>query len=101
MNQISCDTGIRFSYPMTSTMVQGLTNALIKRGLKAGTIMSYMAAIGQAHLLQGLEALALSDSMVRTAFKDLKKRKVLKETPRAVMTLDLLKNCVYSDFHCM
>ena len=90
MNQISLDTGIRFSYPMTSTMVQSLTETLIKRGLKAGTIISYMVAIRQAHMLKGLEASAFSDSMVKAALKRIKNPQAVKETPRAVMTLDLL-----------
>ena len=64
LSSISKETGVRFRYPMDTTMVQTLVAALIKRGRKAGTILSYMSAIRQAHLLRGLTAPALSDSMV-------------------------------------
>ena len=40
--------------------------------------------------MRGLEAPDLSDSMVKVAFKSLKKKEALKEAPRAVMTLKLL-----------
>ena len=76
---------------MDNTMVQSLVVALIRRGLKAGTILSYMSAIRPANLLRGLTAPALSDSMVQAAIRGLKKRESLVETPRAVMTLQLLK----------
>ena len=58
--------------PMTSTMVQALTAALIKRGLKAGTILSYMSTKRQA------------DTMVKAAIKGLKNKESLNEAPRAV-----------------
>ena len=54
---------------MDNMMVQTLVAAFIKRGLKAGTILSYMSAIRQGHLLRGLTAPALSDTMVQAAIK--------------------------------
>ena len=90
MTGISRETGVRFKYPMDNMMVQTLVAALIKRGLKAGTILSYMSAIRQGHLLRGLTAPALSDTMVQAAIKGLKNKESLVETPRAVMTLQLL-----------
>ena len=89
MNSISRET---FSYPMNSTMVQALTAVLIKRGLKAGIIMSYMAAIRKAHLVRGLEAPALADTIVKAALKGIKNKESLNKTPRAVMTLKLLSS---------
>ena len=50
-----------------------------------------MSVIRQGHLLKGLTAPALSDTMVQAAIKGLKNRESLAETPRAVMTLQLLK----------
>ena len=75
---------------MDNMMVQTLVAAFIKRGLKAGTILSYMSVIRQGHLLRGLTAPALSDTMVQAAIKGLKNKESLVETPRAVMTLQLL-----------
>ena len=40
--------------------------------------MSYMAAIRQAHLLRGLQAQALSETMVKAALKGLKNKESLK-----------------------
>ena len=50
-----------------------------------------MAAIRQGHLLRGLEAPALADTMVKAAIKGLKNKESLNETPIAVMTLKLLE----------
>ena len=53
--------------------------------------MSYMSAIRQGHLLRRLTAPALSDLMAQVAINGLKNRESLVETPRAVMTLQLLR----------
>ena len=86
MTGISRETGVRFKYPMDNMMVKTLVAALINRGLKAGTILSYMSAIRQAHMLRGLTAPVLSDTMVQAAIKGLKNKESLVETPRAVVT---------------
>ena len=91
MGRISGETGVRFSYPMSVNMVRTLTAALIQRGLKSGTILSYMAAVRQAHILRGLECPALEDKVVKAALKGIKNRESLTgDKPRAVMTIKLL-----------
>jgi hypothetical protein len=96
MGKISGETGVNFSYPMSVNMVRTLTAALIQRGLKSGTILSYMAAIRQAHILRGLEAPALDDKVIKAAVKGVKNRKsLIDDKPRAVMTIKLLAQAKY------
>ena len=76
---------------MSVNMVRTLTTALIQRGLKSGTILSYMAAIRQAHILRGLELPALDDKVIKAALKGVKNRdSLIGDKPRAVMTIKLL-----------
>ena len=91
MGKISAETGICFSYPMTTPMVRTLTAALIQRGLQSGTILGYMSAIRTGHLLRGLEAPALADGVIKAAIKGVKNwESLVDDRPRAVMTIELL-----------
>jgi hypothetical protein len=91
MGRISAETGICFSYPMTTPMVRSWTVAIIQRGLRSGTILGYMSAIWTGHLLRGLEAPALADGVIKAALKGVKNRELLvDDRPRTVMTIELL-----------
>ena len=90
--KITRETGVNFSYPMSTLMVQTLVAHLIRSGLKSSTIMSYLSAIRQGHVIRGMEAPALSETVVKAALKGLKNIEVIRnDAPRAVMTLELLK----------
>ena len=71
MNVISWETRIRFTYPMTSTMVQALTEGWDYHDLCERT-----------------GGPALADTMIKAALKGFKNKESLNKTPRAVMTLD-------------
>jgi hypothetical protein len=90
--KITRETGVNFSYPMSTLMVQTLVAHLIRSGLKSSTIMSYLSAVRQGHVIRGMEAPALSETVVKAALKGLKNIEVIRnDAPRAVMTLELLK----------
>ena len=84
------EMGIEFKLPMTIEMVRGLVGALIRKGRKSGTILSYMASLKKAHQMEGYEHKALEDWVVQAAIKGIRNKETLTPTPRAVMTLEKL-----------
>jgi hypothetical protein len=92
LGKITRETGVSFSYPMSTLMVQTLVAHLMRSGLKSSTIRSYLSAIRQGHVIRGLDAPALSETVVKAALKGLGNIEVLRDdNPRAVMTLDLMR----------
>ena len=87
VGKISEQTGVKFRFPMSTTMVQTLVGALIRNGLKSGTVISYMCSIRRAHKLRGADASALDDEVVKAAIKGLRNREAMVPVPRAVITL--------------
>ena len=88
INRISVETGITFRLPMTVQMVQGLVGALIRKNLKASTILSYLSSVKKSHEVKGLDASALSDKMVLAAIKGTKNKEGMEPGKRVVMTLE-------------
>jgi hypothetical protein len=72
---------------MSTTMVRTLVGALIKNGLKSGTIISYMCSVKRAHKLKGADASALEDEVVRAAIKGMRNREAMIPVARAVISL--------------
>ena len=62
----------------------------MNRGLRVATILSYMAAVLQAHVIRGLEAPALAEGAIKTALKGLR-NSLGEDSPRAVMTRQLMR----------
>ena len=56
LTYITWETGIAFHYPMTGLMCPTIVGWFLSRGRRAATILSYMAAVRQAHVIRGLEA---------------------------------------------
>ena len=76
---------------MTGLMCQTIVGWFMSRGLCAATILSYMAAVSQAHVIRGLEAPALTEGAKTAALKGLRNMESLGEhSPRAVMTRQLM-----------
>lgn len=93
VGKIAQEIGTHFRLPLTTVMVRGLVGALIKKGRKSGTILSYMASLKKAHEMEGLDSKALDDHLVHAAIKGVKNKETLTPTPRAVMTLEKLARC--------
>ena len=72
VGKVAEQTGVKFRFPMSTTMVCKLVGALIKNGLKSGTIISYMSSVKQAHKLRGAETSALEDEVVHAAIRGMK-----------------------------
>ena len=87
VGRIAAETGVKFRFPMTTVMVRSLVGALIKNGLKSGTVVSYMSSIKRAHKLRGMETSALDDEVVRAAIKGMRNKEAMSPVPRAVISL--------------
>ena len=87
VGKIAAETGVKFRFPMTTVMVRSLVGALIKNGLKSGTVVSYMSRIKRAHKLRGMETSALDDEVVRAAIKGMRNKEAMSPVPRAVISL--------------
>ena len=59
---------------MTKEMVRGLVGALIKKGRKSSTILSYMASLKKAHEVERVKSAALEDWVVKAAKKTQERR---------------------------
>jgi hypothetical protein len=90
VGRVAEETGVKFRLPMTTMMVRTLVGALIKSGLKSGTILSYMSSVKRAHKLSGADPSALEDEIIQAAVKGMKNRESLTPAPRAVMSLKMM-----------
>ena len=90
VGKLAGELGLTFKLPMTTPMVRGIVGLLIRKGRKSGTILSYMASLKKAHIIQGLDSSALQDWIVTAAIKGVKNRESLSLTPRPVMTMEKL-----------
>ena len=90
VGRMAQESGVTYKLPMTTEMVRGLVGALIKKGRKSGTILSYMASLKKAHQVEGLKSDALEDWVVKAALKGLMNKESLKPVVRPVMTLEKL-----------
>ena len=63
---------------------------MIRKNLKAFTILSYLSSVKKSHEVKGLDASALSDRVVLAAIKGTKNRESMVPEKRVVMTLENL-----------
>jgi site-specific recombinase XerD len=87
VGRVAEETGVKFRLPMTTVMVRTLVGALIKSGLKSGTIISYMSSVKYAHKLSGADPSTLEDEVVQAAVKN---RESLTPVARSVMSLKMM-----------
>jgi hypothetical protein len=90
VGRVAEETGVKIRLPMTTTMVRTLVGALIKSGLKSGTIVSYMSSVKRAHKLSGADPSALEDEVLKAAINGMKNRESLTPVARAVMSLKMM-----------
>ena len=87
VGKVAEQTGVMFWFPMSTTMVRTLVGALIRNGLKSGTVILYMSSVKRAHKLRGADASALEDKVVRAAIKGMRNREAMTPVARAVISL--------------
>ena len=90
VGKLGRESGITYSLPMNRDMVRGIVGALIKKGRKSSTVLSYMSSLKKIHEVEGVRSEALEDSVVKAALRGLKNRESLTPVPRPVMSLEKL-----------
>ena len=64
LDKCQMDLKVRFSFPMTSSQVISFVSWLLKRGLKANTVNTYVSGLRTIHLTKGVDEPALRPALV-------------------------------------
>ena len=77
---------------MDMVMVHTIVGYFLAKGLKGNTVLTYMAAVRQAHAIRGLDCACLSDNFVKAALRgQVNKESLAEKAPRAVATVKLMR----------
>ena len=82
LDKCQMDLKVRFSFPMTSSQVISFVSWLLKRGLKANTVNTYVSGLRTIHLTKRVDELAHIDTI---------EKRLSNKPARVPVTLNVLK----------